>query len=138
MRRVRATESKITLDSFDHIGLVVKDVKAASESWSSKLGIGNWRFSDGGNILKLAHVQIGPVQYELIAPVEGKKSLWADFLEARGEGLHHLCHRVADVDEAAAKLVEDGGKVLVSYPKVFAYVEIGGPGSVILELLKTP
>ncbi len=128
--------SKVTLDTFDHMGVVVKDAKATAESWSSKLGISDWRFTDA-KILKLAHAKIGPVQYELLEPVEGHKSLWADFLEAHGEGLHHICHTVADIDEAAARLVEDGGKILVSTPKVFAYVEIGGPGSVILELLKT-
>ncbi len=130
-------DSIVTLDTFDHVGIVVKDVKAAADSWASKLGIGDWRFTDGG-ILKLAHARIGSVQYELLAPVEGQKSLWGDFLAARGEGLHHICHTVADVDEAVAKLVEDGGNVMISTPKVFAYVEIGGPGSVILEILKTP
>ena len=129
-------ESTITLDTFDHIGLVVKDAKAAAESWSAKLGVPEWRFTDAG-ILTLAHGWLGPVQYELIAPVEGKKSLWADFLETRGEGLHHICHTVADVDKAAADLVEAGGNIMVSTPKVFAYVQIGGPGSVILELLRT-
>lgn len=129
-------ESTVTLDTFDHIGVVVKDAKATSESWSAKLGITDWKFTDAG-ILKLAHAKIGPVQYELLEPVEGHESLWADFLESRGEGLHHICHTVADVDEAAAKLVEDGGNIMISNPKVFAYVEIGGPGSVILELLKT-
>lgn len=129
-------ESIVTLDTFDHMGVVVKDAKATAESWSSKLGIADWRFTDA-KILKLAHAKIGTVQYELLEPVEGHKSLWADFLEARGEGLHHICHTVADIEEAAARLVEDGGKILISTPKAFAYVEIGGPGSVILELLKT-
>ncbi len=130
-------ESAVKLDTFDHFGLVVKDIKAASESWSAKLGIANWKFTPG-DIVKLAHAKIGPVQYELIEPVEGKTSLWADFLETQGEGLHHICHTVADVDEAAAKLVEEGGTIMIAIPKWMAYVEIGGPGSVILELLRTP
>jgi hypothetical protein len=45
---------------------------------------------------------------------------------------------VDDVDAAAAKLVAEGGEIMVSTPGIFAYVDIGGPGSVILELLKTP
>ncbi len=129
--------STVTLDTFDHIGIIVKDAKAASESWSAKLGIADWKFRDVG-ILILAHARIGPMQYELIQPVEGHESLWADFLENNGEGLHHICHTVSDVDEAAGRLVEEGGEILVSTPKFFAYVRTGGPGSVILELLKTP
>jgi 4-hydroxyphenylpyruvate dioxygenase-like putative hemolysin len=101
---------------------------------------GKVAFVTGGasGIVKLAHARSGVAQYELIEPVEGKESLWADFLKEQGEGLHHICHTVADVDEAAAKLVEAGGNIMVSTPKVFAYVQIGGPGSVILELLRTP
>jgi methylmalonyl-CoA/ethylmalonyl-CoA epimerase len=138
--------SKVTLDAFDHVGLVVKDVRAAAESWSAKIGIGDWRFTDYPNV-KLAHAKIGPLQYELIEPVEGQKSLWADFLEARGEGLHHISYTVRDVDDTVAKLIEDGGRIVTdslgqgisigSNPTYMAYVEIGGPGSIILELLKT-
>jgi len=34
--------------------------------------------------------------------------------------------------------VEQGGEEMISTPGVFAYVNIGGPGSVVVELLKTP
>jgi len=129
-------ESIVKFDSFDHFGLVVKDVKAASESWSAKLGISEWRYTPG-DVVKLAHAFSGTAQYELIEPVEGKESLWADFLKERGEGLHHICHQVDDVDKAAADLVEAGGTIMTSIPKWMAYVEIGGPGSVILELLRS-
>jgi len=135
-RRELTMDSIVTLDTFDHIGVVVKDTKAASASWGAKIGIGDWRFTDGP-VVRLAHATIGTVQYELLAPVEGQESLWGDFLAERGEGLHHICHTVPDVDEAVDKLVADGGNVMIRTPKVFAYVEIGGPGSVILELLRT-
>lgn len=133
----------ITADSYNHTGIVVKDAEATAESYSKKLGAGPWKFTDAGQ-LKLAHGNIGEIQYELLEPIEGQDSLWAAFLAEHGEGLHHISHNVADVDAAAAKLVEDGGKIIVyggqpvAIPKWMAYVEIGGPASVILELLKTP
>jgi len=130
-------ESAITADTFDHIGVVVKDARAAAESWSAKLGVPEWKFTDAG-ILTLAHGWLGPAQYELLAPVEGKDSLWADFLRREGEGLHHICHRVPDVEEAVKKLVAAGGWHMTWPSKDFAYVQIGGPGSVILEVLPTP
>ncbi|MEE8398435.1 MAG: VOC family protein [Desulfobacterales bacterium] len=127
--------SLVTLDSFDHTGVVVKDAEATAESWTQKLGAGPWRFTDAG-ALKLAHAQVGGIQYELLEPLEDQ-SLWAKFLAAQGEGLHHICHMVADVDDAVEKLKADGGTVMIAIPKAMAYVEIGGPGSVIIELLKT-
>jgi hypothetical protein len=93
--------------------------------------------------LKLANGKIGEIEYELIQPVEGVDSLWAAFLRENGEGIHHVCHNVADVDVAAAALVEDGGKIIeyggapIRIPGLMAYVEIGGPASIILELLKS-
>jgi citrate lyase subunit beta/citryl-CoA lyase len=68
---------------------------------------------------------------------EGTESLWAKFLETRGEGLHHICHRVESVEEAVEKLVADGGVHITPPNKYYAYVDIGGPGSVILEVLRT-
>jgi len=130
-------DSVINLELFDHVGFIVKDVKAASESWSAKLGISDWKYTDGG-IVKLAHARSGVAQYELIEPVEGKESLWADFLKEQGEGLHHICHTVPDVEAAVKKLVADGGWLMTYPSKHYAYVKIGGPGSVILELLRTP
>lgn len=129
-------DSVVKLDSFDHFGLVVKDLQAASESWSAKLGISDWKYTPG-DVVKLAHVYSGTAQYELIEPVAGQDSLWHKFLEERGEGLHHICHLVDDVDKAAADLAAAGGTIMTAIPKWMAYVEIGGPGSVIMELLKS-
>ena len=129
--------NEFKLDSFDHIGHVVRDCEATIKSWSSLLGAGPWTTREAG-VLKLAWGKLGQVQVELLQPIPDTKSLWADFLDTHGEGLHHICVRVGDVDAAAAKLVAEGGEVLVTTPGVFAYVDIRGPGSVILELLQTP
>ncbi len=125
----------ITADSYNHTGVVVKDAEATAESYTKKLGAGPWKFTDAGQ-LKLAHGNVGEIQYELLEPLEDT-SLWAKFLAEHGEGLHHICHNVADVDEAAEKLEADGGTIMIRIPKAMAYVQIGGPGSIIIELLKT-
>ena len=127
---------EVKLDSFGHIGLVVKDLDATTKAWSSLLGIGDWNVKDVG-ALKLAFGTLGSVEFELIEPVK-EGTLWADFLKAEGEGLHHLSGRVADVDAMVAKLVAEGGEVMIHTPGTFAYVRTGGPGSIVLELSKTP
>jgi len=125
----------MTADSYNHTGVVVKDAEATAESYTKKLGAGPWRFTDAGQ-LKLAHGNVGEIQYELLEPLEDT-SLWAKFLADRGEGLHHISHNVADVDDATAKLAADGGTILIQIPKAMSYVQLGGPGSIIIELLKT-
>jgi methylmalonyl-CoA/ethylmalonyl-CoA epimerase len=137
MKEETTMTEAIKLDSFDHVGLVVRNREATIKSWADKMGVGPWRMTDAGQgPVALAHARVVGTLFELIEPVEGRKSLWADFLEAHGEGLHHIATRVTDVDGTAAKMVEQGGKILTSIPGGWmAYVEIGGPGSIINELL---
>ena len=135
--------SGVKLDSFGHIGIVVKDCEATAERWSSLLGIGPWTIRDnpGGN-LKIGHAAFGPVRFQLLEPLEENISendpparrMWLDFLNTKGEGLQHIAAYVDDVDAAAKKLEAEGGNIIFLAPGREAYVEIGGPGSVILEL----
>ncbi len=128
---------KVELKSMNHIGIVVKDCDKVIESWSEMFGIGPWTFREmgGGSVkLRVGVAYIGQIRIELIQPVEGK-ILHADYLEEHGEGLHHLGFYVDDVDAAAASLVEQGAKKLIDNPGNFVYVDTGGPGGVIFEIM---
>lgn len=127
--------NEVKLDAFHHIGHVVKDRDATMASWTKLFGV-EWRRVVNGGALKMATGALGSVDVELLEPTDDK-SLWAVFLKANGEGLHHVCTTVADVDAAVEKLVAEGGEKLIGSPGVMAYVDIKGPGGVILELLKT-
>jgi methylmalonyl-CoA epimerase len=129
-------KNTVKIDSFDHVGHVVKDREATMKSWTDKLGVEKWTTRDSP-MVNMAWCRLGGTMVELLQPTEDK-SLWARFLNTNGEGLHHICCRVPDIGAACDNLVAQGGKILISTPGVFAYVELGGPGSVILELLKTP
>ena len=134
----------LELRSFGHIGIVVKDCEATAQSWSALLGIGPWTMMDHGNA-KLAHATLGPVKFELIEPVAENiaeddppvRRLWLDFLNTQGEGLHHICAFVDDVDAAAGKLEAEGNKIIFLVPGE-SYVELADPGRVILEVQETP
>ena len=130
----------VKLQSFGHLGIVVKDRDATIESWESRLGIGPWRTIDLSD-LKIGLARLGPVEIHLYEPVlpppPGAKTIWADFLNTQGEGLHHICGLVDDVDAATKQLEAEGGKVMFLIPGTESYVEIKGPGGIILELQKT-
>lgn len=128
---------EMKMGGFDHIGHVVRDCEATMKSWTALLGIDDWTSTEAGDLnLSLAWGTLGTVKIELLQPNDDK-SLWAEFLREHGEGLHHVCVRVADADAAASALVEKGGEIMIAFPGFMAYVNIGGPGSVILEMLKT-
>jgi hypothetical protein len=46
----------------------------------------------------LAFGQLGPTQIELVQPLEGQ-SIWGEFLERHGPGLHHFRVTVSNFDE---------------------------------------
>lgn len=133
---------KLQLKSVDQISVAVKDINQVIEKWSSMFGIGPWTFRDiGGNDAKgrpwkarLAFAPLGPLQIELVQPVEGR-IFQSRFLDTFGEGIHHLGFYVDDVDAEAANLVAQGAKLLITDPGRFAYLE-GGAGGVIFELMK--
>lgn len=56
--------------------------------------------------------KMGSVFIELLQPFEGIKSIWSDFLEAKGEGIQHLAYQVDDIDTEEERLVKNGLSVL--------------------------
>ena len=132
--------NEVKVQSIDQIGIVVRDVDSVIESWTKLLGIGPWETREmettdkAGNKAKtkLGFTNIGSVQIELIESVEGK-TFYADFLETHGEGMHHVCVRVDDLDATTENLGKKGVKLLFGRRGRFAYMDTVNPGGVMFE-----
>ena len=135
------------LPSINHLGIVVKDVDKTAEFLSKLFGIGSWDIFDyeaaedeliAGEPFKLriAAAKVGQVFLEFLQPVEGK-SIWADFLETKGEGLHHIAFTVSNWDDRFTYLQERGAKLLAGARiskfegKRWAYFDIKSGGLVV-------
>lgn len=86
----------------------------------------------------------GDTQLELIAPVRGE-SIYTEFLDRHGAGLHHICIEAADVQAFEAKLrdAEAGGTPAVCQGEMpggmrFAYLSAAGAGVPYLEIAYIP
>lgn len=138
-----STTHKLELKKVNQIGIVVRDSDKVMESWSTLFGIGPWTVRDFETKdleghpakVKLCFADLGGVQLELIEPVEGR-AFHSLFLEEHGEGLHHLGFQVNNVDAEAENLVKQGAKVLSSLSGGYAYMDTGGPGGVIFEVIR--
>ena len=129
-----------------HIGVVVKDIDKTVEYYTSKWGLGPWKRLERAPAkeqllvgepyrLKVAAAQWGPVVLELLQPAGGK-SVWADFLETNGEGIHHLCFDVSNWDEVVAQLKKQGAKMVIGAKLegvAWCYFETS-PGGLIVEI----
>jgi hypothetical protein len=149
----------VKIASIDQVAVVVRDIDAAMRRYIDDFGIGPWdvytygphlmpRMTYRGQeqpytmILALAHV--GPTVYELIQPVEGP-DIYHEFLENRGEGLHHLGYYVSDIDDAIAEMAAQGIALLqsghgfgVDGDGAYAYFDTEAQLGCIVEAIELP
>ena len=119
---------KIQCKGVNQIAIVVKNLELVAENYWKIFGIGPWaifnweaplvydRKYHGASVWareKIAITQVGDVQLELVQPVDGP-SIYKDWLDECGEGLHHMNFLVDDVDEAAEILAKEGFSSLQS------------------------
>jgi catechol 2,3-dioxygenase-like lactoylglutathione lyase family enzyme len=103
------------------VGIVVPDVNAAIERYRALFGYDDWLVVENGpSNLHGLHVRGEPAEYsmrlglhgsdpqlELLQPLSGDDIL-REWLDRRGEGLHHLGYEVASVDETIAAMERAG------------------------------
>jgi methylmalonyl-CoA/ethylmalonyl-CoA epimerase len=133
---------------FYHLAIIVKDMDETKKKYCSILGPGVFRtetvldsstFSQyevygtptvATHKSRFNHTDIGTdkLDVEFISPIEGK-SIYRDFLDKHGEGIHHIAFLVDDLDAEMAKLVSRGIGVITSVKRPngrgFAYFDFG-------------
>ena len=100
------------------VGIIVHDVEKVARAWATILGVEPpvAHLTDSADVAhtryhgeptearaKLAFFNLGQVSLELIEPVGGP-STWQEFLDAHGQGLHHIAFLIQGMDEAIARL----------------------------------
>ena len=137
---------------YHHVGVVVRDIEKTIE-YLEALGIGTFGMPDGslyieesfeGKLhgrtvewkLRISYARVGDTELELLEPCGGESAL-QEFLDSRGEGLHHIGYLVDDVPAEISKLTQQGIEVLTSgagEKASFAYFETGAVGGIIIEV----
>ncbi len=88
--------------------------------------------------LRHAESGIGDLKFELIEPLEGETPV-KEFLDQKGEGIHHIGFTVDDIDKETARMAEKGFAAFqtgVSPSAKWAYYATGEVGGVIIELIE--
>ncbi len=142
---------------FLHVSMVVKDMDKAIKLFES-LGVGPFppflggpgmaftgktvrgKPSDYDMDLRFARGDMGGIGFELIQPLKGR-SIYDEFLEKKGEGLHHLAYMVEDIDAEIADMEKRGFKVIQTgaMPNSrWAYFDTDKLGGMVIELCRAP
>lgn len=128
----------------DHIAIIVRDIEQALVFYRDMLGIAPGEIQEvPTEQVRIAFLPMGGPggsEIELIEPTAPDSSL-AKFLEKRGEGLHHICLEVENIDAELADMREKGAPVLDKQPRIAAegraiFLHPKGTNGVLLELLE--
>jgi catechol 2,3-dioxygenase-like lactoylglutathione lyase family enzyme len=120
---------KVQLKRAVQIGVVVKNLEQTTRLLGSLFGLGPFQFIEWPDNPdskyyyrgteeriknRLAFLQVGPLELELIQLLEGDRNGFRDFLKQKGGGIHHILFEVDDIDAVTTALSRDGISVLQS------------------------
>ena len=104
------------LKQVDHIGIAVKNLDEAVETYQRMFGIepAFVEVSDEFKV-RVAFIPIGEVLIEFIEATE-ESSAVTQWIEKHGESINHIAYRVENIDEKLKELKERGVKLLNEKP----------------------
>ena len=135
------------------VGVVVKDIEKAAANLVELFGLEmpeisltdpvekaetKYRGKSTEARAKLAFIDMGSLQLELIEPVGGP-STWQEFLDKHGQGIHHVALQIKGMKEHI-RLMEEKGMTLVQTGEYtggrYAYIDAIPQLGMIIELLE--
>jgi methylmalonyl-CoA/ethylmalonyl-CoA epimerase len=101
-----------------HIGIAVTRIEPALAFYRDVLRLEPHapEQADGARIVSLP---FGDSQVELLEPIDPASPI-ARFLDRRGPGIHHVCYRVPDLDEALERCRALGYRLVDEVPRTGA------------------
>jgi methylmalonyl-CoA/ethylmalonyl-CoA epimerase len=135
---------KYKAKGLDHVAIAVKDLDASIAFYRDVLGLELHEIEEvPGQKVKTAIFGRGMGRIELISPTSADTGV-ARFLDKRGEGLHHVCIEVDDIEAAMAELRKKGAPLIDEVPQPgaggarVAFVHPKGARGVLTELRQGP
>ena len=129
-----------------HVGIAVADIDAAAKNFGLIAGTNSPEICEvTDQKVKVAIFSAGEAgsahggRIELVAPTSPDSPV-ARFLEKKGEGLHHICIYVDDIEKKLSELKEAGVKLIDETPRVgaegnlIAFVHPASMNGVLIEL----
>ncbi len=124
----------------DHIGIAVKNIDESLKFWEGALGIEcHGRETVDEQKVTTAFLPIKDTEIELLEATSPDSTV-AKFIEAKGEGIHHLAIRVDDLEAALAEMKAKGFRLIDEKPRkgaggaLIAFVHPKSTGGILLEL----
>ncbi len=125
----------------DHIGIVVNNLDESLKTYCDQLGFTLLeRVAIPEQLVEAAFLDASNGTLELIAPTDATSGT-ARFLQSRGEGTHHICFEVDNIEVALAELRDQGLRLIDERPRqgvhgLVAFVHPKATHGMMIELLQ--
>jgi methylmalonyl-CoA epimerase len=125
----------------DHIGIAVRSLEAAKIYEVLGLAVQHTETVETQKV-KTAFLSVGDSNLELLEPTSPDSPI-AKFIEKRGEGIHHICLRVDNIEEHLARLKAEGYRLINEAPVPgahgcrVAFLHPAAGNGVLIELSET-
>ena len=124
----------------DHIGIAVRSLDAALKIYSAGLGMQAEHIEEvPEQKTRVALIPLGEARLELLEAMEEDSPI-GRFIAKRGEGLHHICVQVEDLEQTLLHLKEAGVRLIDEVPRrgagncLVAFVHPTSTCGVLVEL----
>ena len=125
----------------NHIGIAVKNLDEAMKTYQKVLGISPDEVIRSPEMdMAVAMYSLNDVKIEVMEPTKPEGPI-ARFIDSRGEGVHHICFEVEDIDEKIKCLMDGGIKMVDEKARqgidgIIAFIHPKETNSVLMELMQ--
>jgi methylmalonyl-CoA/ethylmalonyl-CoA epimerase len=134
----------VKLINLDHTAIAVRDLDQAIEGYAAKYRVKPlYREVVESQGVEEAMIPIGGSFLQLLQPLSPDTPV-GRFVEARGEGLHHIAFAVVDIERALAHLSDSEAALIDHHPRIggrgarIAFVHPKDLTGTLIELVELP
>ncbi|MSP79411.1 MAG: methylmalonyl-CoA epimerase [Dehalococcoidia bacterium] len=123
-----------------HIAIAVKDIEDTVKFYQDTFGLGKIDIVEvPDQKVRAALAKIGGTELEFIQPTDPTTGV-AQFIEKRGEGMHHICFEVDHLADTLKRLETKGTRLIDKTPRqglagTIAFIHPAATRGVLIELV---
>ena len=135
-----AEQTACIAQHLNHVCIAVRDIEETLRLYRDLFGVDSAEIEEiADQGVKATLVRVGGSQLEFIQPTDHEGSV-ARFIERRGEGLHHVCFEVEDLQRTLDNLDAKGVELIDKEPRqglsgMIAFLHPRSTGGVLIELV---
>jgi methylmalonyl-CoA/ethylmalonyl-CoA epimerase len=129
-----------TIKAINHVAVVVDDMEKSLSFWRDALGIELHELRDvPAEKSQVAFLPLAGAEVELVMPTSDDSGI-AKYLAKRGQGMHHICLEVDDIEGMLSQLKSKNIRLINDEPrtavdgKKYAFIHPESTGGVLVEL----